>query len=103
MELEHNGATDEEIQQWRDREEQEKFPVYPDNWRVAVLFLELRTQWTYVSGMRIVPMGLRYEAVEAMMRVRRVPVRERGPVLDALRLMEAAFLKTAREEMDSGR
>lgn len=102
-ELEACGAGEEEVQQWRDREEQEKFPVYADNWAVAVMFLELRTQWNHVSGMRVVPTGLRYEAVEATMRMRRVPPRQRGAMLDALRLMEAAYLKTVREEMDSGR
>lgn len=64
--------------------------VWPENWDAVQLFIALATQWQVgFNG----PVGLRYEAVPMVLRLRGVP-RSGWPMLfDQVRLMEAEALK----------
>lgn len=63
--------------------------MWPENWNAVLTFSRGLTQWTVgFSG----PVGLRYEAMEALMRLYRIPVAERADCLDRIRVMEAEAL-----------
>lgn len=49
--------------------------VWPCNWPVLTLFLQVQTQWRWAPGGR--PVGLAYQGVESAMRLRRLPERAR--------------------------
>lgn len=68
--------------------------IWPDQVPVVNLFSSVLTQWRMgPSG----PVGLDYAGVEAVMRMRMVPAKERGQMLDDLRIMERAALAAIRE------
>jgi hypothetical protein len=66
--------------------------VYAENWDTVMLFLRVQTQWR--------TSGLGYPAVESVMRMCRV--KDRGAMLDRLRVMEAAALEAMSEETNAG-
>lgn len=69
----------------------EPYPVLPENWPAANLFLQLQTQWRIAAGMGgVMHTGLDYAAVWAVLHGQRVRHPER--VFADLRLMEAAAL-----------
>ena len=68
----------------------EDFHLWPENVSTWQLWLDLQTDWnTDMSGRT----GLDKPAVEAVMRMRRIPPRERAGLLSALQGMERAALK----------
>ena len=68
--------------------------IWPDQVPVVNLFSSVLTQWRMgPSG----PVGLDYAGVEATMRMKMVPAKERGQMLDDLRIMERAALAAMRE------
>ena len=68
--------------------------IWPDQVEVVNLFSSVLTQWRMgPTG----PVGLDYAGVEAVMRMRMVPAKERGAMLDDLRIMERAALAAIRE------
>ena len=68
--------------------------IWPDQVEVVNLFSAVLTQWRVgPTG----PVGLDYAGVESVMRMRRVPAKERGQMLDDLRIMERAALAAIRE------
>ena len=68
--------------------------IWPDQVEVVNLFSAVLTQWRMgPTG----PVGLDYAGVEAVMRMRMVPAKERGQMLDDLRIMERAALAAIRE------
>lgn len=79
--------------------EDERFEVWEENVRAVELFCVLGAQWRTLSGGMGPPqfLGLDYAAVEAVMRMRRVPAAERGALFEDLRVMEAA----ARKELNA--
>ena len=68
--------------------------IWPDQVPTVNLFSAVLTQWRMgPTG----PTGLDYQAVESVMRMRMIPAKERGPLLDDLRIMERAALTAMRE------
>ena len=75
------------------------FLVWEENWRAVSLFLALETQWRMHLGMAgVYYQGLDYEAVEATLRLERIPRREWPAVFDDLRTMERAALPLLNEK-----
>lgn len=70
--------------------------IWPDTATAIQVFAQLLTQWN-VGGMGAV-IGLRYEAIHAVMEVMDVPRADRRELLGDLRVMEAAALKEFRRE-----
>ncbi len=64
--------------------------MWPENWPAVELFLACATQWR-VDGMSGAVLGLDYQGVEALMRIRRV--RDRAALFDDLQIMERAALR----------
>lgn len=70
-------------------EEPEEVFLWPENKEVWDLFQSLSTQWNV--GMQG-PLGLRYEAVPIVMRMRRVKRSNEQEIFAKVQLMEAAML-----------
>jgi hypothetical protein len=70
--------------------EEEVFEVWPENWLAVVVFYRSTTQWTVGFGG---PVGLRYEAIETVMRLIDVPEGDRLSVFDGVRVMESEALR----------
>lgn len=67
----------------------EAFGVWPENWRTLRIFMRLGAAWEVA----VFPHGLAYlgippERMESLMRMSRVPPREREAMLDDLQAME---------------
>lgn len=82
------GAPSEVVEGVESGEGDGSFEVWPENWPALLLFMDVQTQWNTDSGAFV---GLRYEAVEAVMRIRRM--KDRDALLDDLRVMEYAALE----------
>ena len=99
------GANEEEP---ADEQPERSFEVWPENWPAVELYLACCTQWRCVAapegtaGMvsaiwsRIVCTGLDYTAVEATLRMRRIPRRKHSELLYDLQAMEHAALDEMR-------
>ena len=68
--------------------------IWPDQVAVVNLFSASLTQWRMGPAG---PIGLDYSAVESIMRMRKVPARDRSAMLDDIRIMERAALAAMRE------
>jgi hypothetical protein len=79
----------------RTETEEEKLPVWPENWRSLSAFLGCETQWRVASTMsRMWFLGLDYVAVKVAL-----DVEGHGPeVFEDLRTMEAAALPVLNKE-----
>lgn len=67
--------------------------IWPDNWEAFEVFAAMQTQWRVsMAG----PVGLDYNALEPVMRLRGIAKRDRGEVFDAVRVMELAALEVMR-------
>lgn len=64
--------------------------MWPENWPALMLFLDMETQWRVMEGMLV---GLRYDAAETVMRIRKL--RNRSALLSDLQTMERAAMKAA--------
>ena len=70
--------------------EGEEFEVWPENWRVFVLFSRLQTQWSVgMSGAT----GLRYEAVYPLLDREAQGAEDWQQLFDDLQTLEGAALK----------
>jgi len=67
--------------------------VFPENWDALCLFLESQTQWRY--GARS-PLGLDYQGVEVLLRLRSVGKARRAEMFQQLQVMEFAALEEFR-------
>ena len=68
----------------------EEFEVWPENWRVFVLFSRLQTQWSVgMSGAT----GLRYEAVYPLLDREAQGAEDWQQLFDDLQTLEGAALK----------
>ena len=66
--------------------------IWPENFDVFQLFLSLSSQWVIIPGMAaVLRVGLRYESVEAVMRIKRL--KNRSGLFDDLQVMEFAALE----------
>ena len=73
-----------------DAEPEEVFDLLPDVALPVDIFSSMFTQLQVGPGGVL---GLRYEALEAVMRMRRVPVSKRSDVFDDVRTCETAYLE----------
>ena len=71
--------------------EGEEFEVWPENWRVFVLFSRLQTQWS-VGGMGGAT-GLRYEAVYPLLDREAQGAEDWQQLFDDLQTLEGTALK----------
>jgi len=71
--------------------EGEEFEVWPENWRVFVLFSRLQTQWS-VGGMGGAT-GLRYESVYPLLDREAQGAEDWQQLFDDLQTLEGAALK----------
>ncbi|MDR1351489.1 MAG: DUF1799 domain-containing protein [Zoogloeaceae bacterium] len=62
--------------------------VYEHNWLAFAVWCDVWNQWRWCSGMVPMRAGLDWGQVEAVMRLRGVPRRERCGLMKALRIME---------------
>lgn len=69
--------------------------VLPDNWEPLQAFLDLSTQWRVGSAGAV---GLDYNVMFQMFRVRGVPRKRWADLLDDIQVMEGAALKTMSED-----
>ncbi len=69
--------------------------IWPENWTTVEVFAAMSTQWN-TAGMGGV-VGLRYEALPAVMRFCGVSPAERATVFHGLRVMEGAALEDLRD------
>ena len=78
-----------------DRDEGEAFNLLPDNLPPFEAFLRLLSQWRHVAPAMggMIRTGLDYAAVEAYMRMERVPLKDRAALFADLQTMERAALK----------
>lgn len=68
--------------------------VYPDNWPTVMIFRDMSTQWRVgMSG----PVGLDYNVLQMIFRLRAVPRDERTEIFDGLQTMESAALEAIAE------
>ena len=69
--------------------------VWPENWKAVEVFVAMSTQWntTFQGGI----IGLRYEALPAVMRYCAIPRAEQADVFHGLRIMEHAALESFRD------
>ena len=73
-----------------DVREPDDFELWRENERTLQVFIGLRSQWSIVQqGIQ----GLRQEAIESALRVRRIPTRERETMLDDLLAMSDAAVE----------
>ncbi len=82
-----------ELEGLRERQvnESDGFAVWPENWRAVEVFTQMASQWRLVVGTGSAHwQGMRYEALEAVLRITGVPRREWPTVFGAVRVMEAA-------------
>lgn len=89
---------DESIALWEGRDPAElqapTFAIWPENWDILEVFLAVTTQWRKIippMGGRILYDGLRYEGVEAHMRM--ADVYRRKHVWSHLQQMERAAME----------
>jgi hypothetical protein len=98
------GAPDEVIKAARSRQDPEadNFEVHEDNWSSVVFFLEFAaTQWNQSLGMSgVAYFGLRYEGIEAAMRMIATPRGDRKQLLQDLCIMERAALPILNQPSD---
>jgi hypothetical protein len=75
-------------------DEDQSFEVWEDNWTSVFFFLEYAsTQWQVAVGMsQPAYFGLRYEGIEAAMRMNGVRPKERAALLADLNVMARAAL-----------
>lgn len=73
--------------------DEESGACWPDNWTALQVFAALRTQWNVGMGGAV---GLRYEAIEPVMRMMCVEHKERAALFEALRIMENEALQVLR-------
>lgn len=66
-------------------------PVWPENWKTVEVFVAMGTQWNVASMGGAI--GLRYEALPAVMRYCGVATASRADVFAGLRSMERAALE----------
>lgn len=69
--------------------------VWPENMKTVEVFVAMMTQWQ-TAGMNGTLVGLRYEALPAVMRWCTVPRRDQADVFHGLRHMERAAMEAAR-------
>ncbi len=67
--------------------------LWQDNVETVEVFAGMMTQWNVGPGGAV---GLRYEALPMVLRVRGVPAARRREVFDGLRIMERAALEVFR-------
>lgn len=72
-------------------EEERHFAVSSENWVSLLLFLDLETQWrTHLGANGLIWLGLDYAGAEALMRMKKMAVREK--LIGDLMEMERAAL-----------
>lgn len=69
--------------------------IWPENEHAVRVFCNMTSSWTYSAGSGK-PIGLRYEALPAVMRYCRIPKASRPEVFAALRVMEQAAVEELR-------
>lgn len=69
--------------------------LWQDNVAAVEVFVDMMTQWN-VGPAGVI--GLRYEALPVVMRMRGIPAADRADVFDGLRVMERAALEEMRRE-----
>ena len=75
--------------------EDESFDVWPENWDTAMIFASMLTQWSVGPGG---PVGLRYEALPIVLRLRGIPRAEWSELFEGIRVMESEALKYFAEQ-----
>lgn len=71
--------------------EEEICDVWEENWNSVLFFLCLKSQWV-LGGMGGY-VGLNYPGVESVMRIKRVPVKDRESLFEDVQIMEFAALE----------
>jgi hypothetical protein len=101
--LERQGAPQQVIDAVRQRLEthDRHFEVYEENWPSLELFLEVQSQWRLVAGMSGASyLGLDYQGVEAFMRLKPVPRKDRAGLFQDLLIMEREALRVLNKPKD---
>jgi hypothetical protein len=73
-----------------DDDEEEAFPVYPENWDAVETFCRCGTQWIFGAMGGVI--GLNYACVESVLRLTR-PKSQHDDLFTAIQVMEKAALK----------
>ena len=87
------GASEEDLAAIRARAEAAEKPleIWPDNWASVSAFVQMASQWRLIVGTGSAHwQGLRYEALEAVLRLNCIPDAEWPAVFQGVRVMEAA-------------
>lgn len=81
----------------------DEFEVWPDNVDSLRVFIAMRTQWNWVSilgagGAAIArPSGLKYEALQGVMRMIGIPAADRSSVFEDIQIMEDVAMEQMRK------
>lgn len=77
-----------------DREEQEDFPVFPENVQALRVFIAMGTQWRTVGGglSGLIYTGLDYSALPEVWKRQGIHKKDRTRLFEQLRIMELAAL-----------
>jgi len=85
--------TADDAKEWidDDDDEQEDFPVHPDNVLALRVFIVLESQWRVVCNMSgLIYLGLDYSVLNEVWERMHVKVKDRDKVFHQLRIMERA-------------
>ena len=69
----------------------EPTPLWPENWSVVGLFLDLQTQWRMGMGG---PVGLDYNVLPMLFRLNGIARKDQPEYFECLRVMESEALAT---------
>jgi hypothetical protein len=74
------------------------FEVWADCWEAFVFFArDLAGEWSFVSGMTTMRVGIPSDRIEAVMRLKPVPPRQRAQLYADVKVMERAALEADRK------
>lgn len=95
------GATEEQLEELRAEADTQRagFALWPENAQAVEVFCGLGSQWRLLTGTGATYwQGLRYEAIEPVLRLMGVPRRDWPPLFGRLRVMEAAAREALNEK-----
>ena len=96
------GAQESDLAEIRKQAESNEgaFAVWPENWQAVEVFCYMASQWRLITGASSAHwQGLRYEALESVLRLLLIPRRRWAELFAQVRIMEFA----ARDSLNARR
>lgn len=80
------------------KDDDPRFNVLPENHDAVQVFLACATQWRWISGLKAIRQGLRYDAVESVMRM--MAIADPADTFQRLRVLEDQVLTCDKDSKD---